>query len=257
MRPDELDRLLWEQSEGAISAADRERLAVALAADPEADRQRRGVEACVELLAAVPEVPVPPALRPGIDRALAGREHPRVRVAQPSILERLLAPPQRPRLAWAAAGILFAVATTALLVTNSGPVAGGGDERFYGALVAGPVAPSGAETVLLPEGLGSLTLSGRDGALLCQLRLARAVEGGVSLDVTGSGVTVHGFESDGVAASQIASAANAVGVAIRGTGSATLVVRIAAPPQDVTVRITAAGRAVFERAVGITGGARH
>jgi hypothetical protein len=257
MRADEVERLLWEQAEGAISAADRERLAVALAADPRAARQRRDITACAELLAAVTDVPAPPALQASIERAIAARPYPRPRAAWREALAGLMVPQRRARLAWATAGVLLAVVTTALLVTDLGRAPGRGDERFYGALVPGRSTLSGAETALLPDGLGSLTLSARDGSLLCQLRLDRIVEGGVTLDVTGSGVTVGGFEADGVAASQIAAAPDAVGVASEGVGSVSLAVRAAATPQDVTVRVVAAGRTVFERKVGITSEAQR
>jgi hypothetical protein len=253
MRPEELDRLLWQDVEGELTAADRARLAAVLAADPDAARRRREVAACADLLAAVEEVPAPPALQASIERAVAARPHPRRRAAWREALAALFAPQRRTRLAWATAGVLVGVVATLLLLNGDpGRAPGGGDERFYGALVAGTAAPARPGTAALPDGLGSITLSVREGTLLCQLRLDRVVPGGVTLDVTGVGVTVGGFEADGVGASQIASAPDAVGVRVEGVGAASLTVRVGESPQDVTVRVVSAGGTVFERKVDIT-----
>ena len=248
MSPDELERLLWEQAEGVIGAADRERLAAAVAADAEAERRRREVVACAELLAAVPPAPAPPALRASIAAALAALPQPRPRAAWRGRVAALFAPP--PRLAWAAAGALLAAAAALLLLADRGRV---GEERLVGAIGTGPGEARGAATVALPDGLGSLSWLARGRELLCQLAIDRAVPGGVTLDVTGAGVAVAGFEADGVAASQVATAPGAVGVAVDGTGAVSVSVRVAPEASEVTVRVLVAGRPVVERAVAVGG----
>jgi hypothetical protein len=257
MKPDELERLLWEQTDGEISATDRKRLTIALTADPDANHQRHDVAACADLLAAVGEVPVPPMLWAGIERTVAALPRPQAQRSWFASLCGLLVPQRRVRLAWAAAGVVVVVVTAVLLVVDLGQVPGVDNTRFYGSMVPGRSTLSGTETAALPDGLGALTLAQRDGSLLCQLRVDRTVDGGVTLDVTGTGVTVAGFEANGVVASQIASAPDAVGVAVEGVGSASLAVRAAAPPQDVTVRVVASGRTAFERRVSITGEAQR
>ena len=101
MKPDELDRLLWDEVDEALDVAARERLEAALAAEPAGERRRQEVAECASLLAAVEAVPTPPGLRARIDRAIAAR---------PTVLPRppcgvwagVLAPRHRMHLAWAA-----------------------------------------------------------------------------------------------------------------------------------------------------------
>ena len=142
-----------------------------------------------------------------------------------------------------------------LLSAEQGGAPGAGDGRFYGALVLQPGTLSGAETAALPDRLGSITLTPGEALLVCRLRLDRAVPGGVTLDIVGAGVTVAELKADGVAASRIASAPDAVAVALDGVGAVSLAAHAAGSRRAVTIRVVAAGTTIFEREVAIAGGA--
>ena len=251
MKPDELDRLLWDDVEGALDAAGRERLKAALAAEPAGERLRREVAECASLLAAVEAVPPPPDLHARIDRAIAAHPSHRPRPAWRSVWAGVLAPRHRMHLAWAA--VLVGAIAAALFVADGGRSQGAGNSRFAGALVPGLAPFAGPETADLADGLGALTLSVRDGSLLCQLRLDRPVDGGVRLTVTGGGVTPGAVETIGVTVTAIEPVPDTVGVEAVGVGSASLAVRVARKPLELAVRVEAGGRTVFARRVGTAG----
>lgn len=251
MKPDELDRLLWDDVDGELDVAERERLEMALAAEPAGKRRRREVAECASLLAAVKAVPPPPGLRARIDRAIAARPSHRPRSAWRGVWDGVLAPRHRMHLAWAA--VLVGAIAAVLFLADGGRSQGAGNSRFAGALVPGLAPFAGPETADLADGLGALTLSVRDGSLLCQLRLDRPVDGGVRLTVTGSGVTPGEIETAGVTVTSIEPVPDTVGVEAAGVGSASLGVRLARAPQELAVRVDAAGRTVFARRVGIAG----
>jgi hypothetical protein len=112
---------------------------------------------------------------------------------------------------------------------------------------------AGPETSELPDGLGALTLSMRDGSLVCQLRLDRAAAGSVRVTVAGDGVTVAELAASGVTAVPIPAARDAVGAVVTGTGSLTLAARPARSPLELEVRVDVDARTVFARRVGIPG----
>ena len=255
MKPDELDRLLWDEVDEALDVAARERLEAALAAEPAGKRRRQEVAECASLLAAVEAVPTPPGLRARIDRAIAARPTALPRPAWRGVWAGVLAPRHRMHLAWAA--VLVGAIAAALFLADGGRSQGAGNSRFAGALLPGAVPFMGPETTELADGLGALTLSVRDGSLLCQLRLDRSVDGGVRLTVRGGGVTAGEVETAGVSVTRIEPAPDTVGIAAVGVGSASLVVRIARAPQDLAVRVDAAGGMVFARRVGIAGGGQR
>jgi hypothetical protein len=255
MRPDELERLLWDDAEGALDAAGRERLQQALDAVPEGELRRQQVADFAALLGAVNAVAPPPELRARIDRALAARPQPRPRPTWRDALAAALAPRRRALLA-AAATVAVAVAAV-LLLADAGRLPGAGDSRYAGALVPATAAPAEPETAVLPGGLGALALSVRDGALVCQLRLDRAAAGGVRLIVTGEGVTATALATDGVSAAPIPAGHDAVGAAVTGVGSLTLAARPARPPQALEVRVDVDGKQVLARRIEIPGEGRR
>jgi hypothetical protein len=251
MKPDELDRLLWDDADGALDVAERERLEAALAAEPAGKRRRREVAECASLLAAVEAVPPPPDLRARIDRAIAARPSHRPRPAWRGVWDGVLAPRHRMHLAWAA--VLVGAIAAVLLLADGARLHDAGDSRFAGALLPEVVPFAGPETVDLADALGALTLSMRDGSLLCQLRLDRPADGGVRLTVTGGGVMPGAVETAGVSVTPIEPAPDTVGVVAVGVGSASLAVRVAGTRQELSVRVEAAGRVAFARRVGIVG----
>jgi len=254
MRTDELERLLWLDAEGELAAEERARLAALLAAHPAGERRRRDVAAFAELLAGVEDVPPPSGLAARIERAIAARPRPRPRAPWRGSLVRLLVRPHRAPLAWAAAGVLVAAAAVLLLATDPRR-SPHGDGRFVGALGAAPGEPAAGAEEALPDGLGSIALTGGQGALVCRLRVDRAIPGGLTVVASGAGVTMRALGGEGAATRVLPAAPDRAGCAVEGPGLVELEVRAPAGADAVVVRVAAAGATVFVRRVDLGGAA--
>jgi hypothetical protein len=247
MRPDELERLLWEQTEGTLSAADRARLEAYLAAEPTAERQRRDVKLIAGLLATVKEVDPPPALQTSIQIAILSRSRPRPRLALAVALQEMLAPKWRVRIAWAVVGLVVGVTATALIFADFGYTSRDDVSRYYGSMV--PPASAGSFTLDLPHSLGALTLQSETGALDVDLAVTRQVDDGVAVELSGAGLAVASCEGSG-AASYLEVSADAVMARLDGAGRMRIRINLSPGTGDVVARVSVAGRKLAERRLG-------
>jgi len=252
MRPNELERLLWEQTEETISADDRGRLEAYLAANPAAERQHRNVKAFAELLGSVGHVEAPPDLPARIEAAVATRPRPRPRFSWSAVVSEMLAPQWRVRIAWAVVGLVVGMTATALMVADFGRTSRDDISRYYGAMASLERAGAAPLSVELPDALGTLGLSARDGALLVDLEVTRPVAGGVSFEVAGGGLAVASFKASASASCRVDAGAGSVVATVDGAGHVTA--RIALPAQAgvVIIRVAAGGKAIVERGLDVS-----
>jgi hypothetical protein len=252
MKPDTLERLLWEQAEGTISAEDRSRLDAELASDPTAERQRRGVKAVAELLTSVGEVTPPPSLHARIETALAARPRPRPRFSFTAMINEVLVPQWRVRIAWAVVGLVVGMTATALIVADFGHTSREDISRFYGSMATLDTAGAAALEVALPDALGTLTLSARDAMLTVDLEVARPVAGGVAVEVAGAGLAVVSFRAGTAAGGRVDASAEAVVATADGAGHLTTKIGLPTRTGVLSVRVAVAGKTVVERGLDVS-----
>ncbi len=252
MKPDELERLLWEQTEGTITADERARLDAYLASDPTAERQRREVKAVAELLSSVGEIAAPPALQVRIETAVAARPRPRRRFSWSATLSEVLAPQWRVRIAWAVVGLVVGMTATALMVADFGHTSREDISRFYGTMASLKEAGEPPLSVELPDSLGMLALSARDGVLLVELEVARPVAGGVAVEVVGGGLTVVTFETGASAAGRVEAGPGSVVATVAGVGHVTAKIGFPSQAGTLAVRVAMAGKTIAERGLDVS-----
>ncbi len=251
MRPDELERLLWEHTEGTISADNRARLDAHLAANPTAEKQRRDVKVIAELLGSVRDIEPPPFLQSRIESAVAARPRPRGRFSWDGTVREMLAPKWRVRIAWAVAGLVVGVTATALMVADLGRTSREDISRFYGAMALPERTVAAALEIELPDALGSFALTPRGRGVVIRLDVTRPVSGGVTVELVAGGLTVESVESSGAAASRVEASGEAIVTALGSAGHVSA--RIGIPPraESLTVRVSAAGKQVVERRIEV------
>jgi hypothetical protein len=244
VRPDELERLLWEQTEGTLSAADHARLDAYLAAEPTAERQRRDVKLIAGLLATVKEVDPPPALQKSIQTAILARPRPRPRLSLAGALQEMLAPKWRVRIAWAVVGMVAGVTATALIVADFGTTSRDDVARYYGSMA--PPTSGAPITLELPGSLGAVTLQSEDGAVAVDLAVTRPIDGGVAVELSGAGLAVASCEGSG-ATSRVEASADGVLAELAGAGRLRMRTSLAPQTGSIVVRVSMAGRQIAER----------
>jgi len=253
MRPDEVERLLWEQADGTISAADRERLEAAIGADPAGESGRRRVAALAGLLSSVEPVEVPVGLVQRIDRAVAALPLPGTRVSPwRSWIGELLQPRWRVRIAWTAAGLAVGIAAAVLLVSSlrSGP--GEDVTRYYGAMThRSPLGDHGGLVLPLDRGSGRLTLRRDGSALLLDLDVTLSEAGPVVLEIEGGGLALEGVLAGGPSSVEVSHDAGRIALAVEPVSRNELRLTVAAETAVLTVRVSAGERTVLEREVRV------
>jgi len=250
MSHDELERLLWEESDGTISGADRAALEELLERNDLAAHERHRVQACRDLLDSAGDVAPPPDLEAAIGRAIASLERPRRRPGGVIGFVQSLQPSRGVLVGLAAAAAVAGATILALVLADAGRLRPGDTGKLYGA--AGVTSGERGETVTLAEALGTLTITPGPSSLTCRLETVASIAGGVTLRVIGAGLAIERVEGDSADAAEVVQALDAVNVTFPEGGAVTVTVRVPESATSVTVRVVAAGKPLAERTVVVT-----
>lgn len=244
----DLERLLWDLADGTIGAEDRARLEAHLARHPEDRAQLDRIRALGDLFASIPEIEPPPALRRGIERALASRALPREEPASwTAVLRELVAPRWPVRLAWAAVGLVLGAGVILLMLSDLGRVAGRDETKFYGAMHE-PTKDAGAAGLALevPPSLGRLTVWRQNGELTFDLAVRDAPRGAM-LELAGDGMALVSFGEVGVSVSTLRMASGRLTVIVEEGGR--IKVSVGSGGGPVRARLSSGGTTVLDRLV--------
>jgi len=233
-----LERLLWEEIDGALSEAERSRLAERLEADGEARKLGDEVGEMARLLSDAEDVTPPPELRLRIRTALAERPVP----GSPRSGRRPWWSPaawgagSSSRYAYLAAGIVIGVVS--VLLVGRGMDSGGSEALVGTVNVAADAAPGEWREFALGDARGSVRLR-RQGEIWT-----------AAFDVTpGPEISVRFLGADG-AVPLVGATSEAGGAALAGDGPRQRALEVyAARPGEGPIRLVveSAGRVLLER----------
>lgn len=177
MTDDSLERLIWEERDGEITAGDRERLSELARQRPEAENVRRQVDELDRILAAAADAEAPAGLEESIRQAIRSRP---ALVARPDLRVRRRLPVWAAHAAVLAAGLaLGALAYHMVLLER--PM--GGDRDFAGSIAT--VQPLEGSRHLQLDGLADVAVAQAGGVIV--LEVEPTVDRPVRLELTAAG----------------------------------------------------------------------
>jgi hypothetical protein len=247
MRPERLEKILWERADGTIAPDELVKLEEFLAEHPDSKDLEREIARLAELLAPRDEMAPPAALRVRIDRALAAAKPPVHEVRIPRTVRARRWRDRWPaRLLPVAASLVLGVAVGYLMQPGAtGPI---DESQAAGAMRATTAATVGAPMIVdLGADTGRVVANRVGSDLIIDIDLVRELDLRLELDAADGEIRLTGIVDSAKSPSEVTLENGRLTVRARGPGTQRIKAVVTGEASRVWFQATANGRVAVER----------